>query len=104
MPVVEKDGEKEAVSNQPDWGLLTRDHHVEDRVQTRRPGQGGAELPLADDDRARVSLTVENARNEAFLAEAADTARADLVGFPLGHLQRDAIARHRRTIVAEPRR
>ncbi len=82
-------------------GLLPLDHHVEDRVQPRRAGQRRAELTLPDDDRARMPLAVEDARDQALLPEAPDAPRADLVGSALGDLERDALARHRRTMVAE---
>ncbi len=71
---------------------LALDHHVENRVEARRPGEGRAELALTDDDRARVALAVEHARHQPLLAEAAHTARADLVGPALRDLERDAVA------------
>ena len=81
--------------------LLPLDDHVDDRMQPRRPGEDGPELALADEDRTRVALAVEDARNHPLAAEAAHATRADLIGRPLHDLQRDAIARHRRTMVAE---
>ena len=71
---------------------LALDHHVDDRVEARRPGEGRAELALTDEDRARVALAVEDARHQPLLAEAAHAARADLVGPALGDLERDAVA------------
>ncbi len=82
--------------------LLALDHHVDDRVQPRGPRERGAKLALADDERPRMPLAVEDARDEALLSEAPDAPGAELVGPALGHLQRDALVRHRRTMVAEP--
>ena len=84
-------------------GRLALDHHVDDRVEARRPGQRRPELALLDDDRARVTLPVEDAGHQPLLPEAADATRADLIGSALGDLECDAIARHRRRIVAEAR-
>ena len=83
---------------------LALDHDVDDRVQARGARERRAEAPLVDDDRARVALAVEDTGNEPLLAEAAHAAGADLVGSALGDLESDAIARHRRTMVAEAAR
>ena len=81
--------------------LLALDHHVDDRMETRGPRQRGAELALLDDDRTGKFPAVEDTRHQPLLAEAADTTRPDLLGGALGDGKRDAVARHRRTIVAE---
>ena len=81
-------------------GRLPLDDHVDDRVETRTAGQRCAEVALADDDRARVTLPVEHAGHQTLLPETANTAGAELVGIALGDLESDAIAGHRRRIVA----
>ena len=65
------------------------------------PVSAVAEVALADDDRARVPLAVEDTGDQPLPAEAAHATGSDLVGRALGDLQGDAIARHRRTMVAE---
>ena len=82
-------------------GRLALDDDVDDRVEARGARQRGAKLPLLDDDRARMTLPVQHAGNEALLAETADATRADLVGVAFGNLESDALARHRRAMVAE---
>ena len=81
--------------------LLPLDHDVDDRVQPRRVGERRPQVALLDEDRAGVTLAVEDAGNEPLLAEAANATRADLVGIAGGDLESDAVARHRRTMVAE---
>ena len=82
-------------------GRLPLDHDVDDRVEPRRARQRGAKAALAHDDRARMTLPVEDAGHQALLAEAAHATRADLLGSAFGDLEGDTIARHRRAMVAE---
>src|SRR6188472_2418979 len=80
---------------------LPLDHDVDDRVEPRRAGQRGPKAALVHDDRARVTLPVEDARHQTLLAKAAHAAGAELLDSALGDLQGDTIARHRRAMVAE---
>ena len=53
-------------------GLLALDDDVEDRVQSRRPGQGLAKLPLGDAERVRrLAAPVEDAGDQPLPAQAA---------------------------------
>ena len=90
----------EVLENGVMGGRLPLDHDIDDPVEPGRPRERGAKVALADDDRPRVALAVEDAGDQPLLAEATDVARADLVGVPLGDLESDAIAGHRRRIVA----
>src|SRR2546427_785326 len=57
--------------------FLAVEQDVEDRVQAVLPAEDSAELALGDDDRVRrVSAPVEDARNQALLAQAPRVARA----------------------------
>ena len=67
-------------------------------------GQRGAQLALAR-RRSRARAPCRRGRpGSGPPCGGADAARAELVGLALGHLQRDPLARHRRTMVAEPSR
>ena len=58
-------------------GRLTLDDDVENRVEPRRAGHDRAKLPLGNDDRARVTLPVQNAGDEPLRAEAPGVTRAE---------------------------
>ena len=83
--------------------LLPLDHDVEDRVEPRPAGEGRSQIALLDEDRAGVTTAVDDAGDQPLLPEAAHVARADLVGIAGGDLEGDAVARHRRRMVAEGR-
>ena len=71
---------------------LPLQHDVEHRVQPRGAGQRRAELTLADGERLRCRLPVEDARNEALLAQAPGLGRAEPCTFL--HLETKSVAGH----------
>ena len=73
-------------------GRLPLDHDVEDRVQPRCPGHRRAQLSLRNDDRARVTLPVENAGDEPLRAQAPGVARAELLA--LAHFELQPVSGH----------
>ena len=75
-------------------GRLTLDDDVEDRVQSRGPRHRGAQIALGNDDRARVTLAVENAGNQPLRTQAPRSARAELL--TLAYLQLEPVSGHGR--------
>ena len=73
-------------------GALALEHDVEHGVQPRGAGQRGAELALADRERLRGRAPVEDARNEALLAQAPRLGRAE--PGPFLHLETKSVAGH----------
>ena len=73
-------------------GRLALDHDVEDRVEPRRAGHDRAKLPLGNDDRARVTLPVQNAGDEALRAEAPGVTRAEILA--LANFELQPLSRH----------
>ena len=73
-------------------GRLALDDDVEDRVKPRRAGHRRAKLPLGNDDRARVTLPVQNARDEALRAEAPGATRAEILA--LANFELQPVSRH----------
>ena len=73
-------------------GRLALDDDVEDRVQPRRACHRGAKLPLGDDDRARVTLPVQHARNEAVRAQPTGAARTAVLA--LAHFELQPVSGH----------
>ena len=71
---------------------LTLEHDVEHRVQPGRAGQRGAKLTLADGERLRRRLAVEDAGNEPLLAQAPGLGRAEPRTFL--HLETKSVAGH----------
>ena len=73
-------------------GLLALDDDVEDRVQPRRAGHRGPELALGDDDRTRVTLAVQDARDEPLRAQTTGAARAEILA--LAHFELQPVSGH----------
>ena len=73
-------------------GALALEHDVEHGVQPRGAGEGGAELALADRERLRGRAPVEDAGNEALLAQAPRLGRAEPA--PFLHLETKSVAGH----------
>ena len=73
-------------------GRLTLDHDVENRVEPRRARHDRAKLPLRNDDRARVTLPVQNAGDEALRAEAPGVTRAEFLA--LANFELQPLSRH----------
>jgi hypothetical protein len=71
---------------------LPLEHDVEHGVEPGRPGQSGAKLPLADRERLRRRTAVEDARDEALLAQAPGLGRAEPAAFL--HLETKPVAGH----------
>ena len=71
---------------------LALDDDVEDRVQARRAGHRGAELALGNDDRACVTLPVEDAGDEPLRAQAPRAARAEILA--LAHFELQPVSGH----------
>ena len=76
------------------WSLLTLDDDVDDRVETRGARQRYAEVALADDDRARMTLPVENAGDEPLPAQPPRVPRAKLRLAAFTHLECDPVPGH----------
>ena len=68
------------------------DHDVEHRVHAAVAGEGGAQVALGDRDRVRPLAPVENAGDQALLAQAPRLGRAEN-GTVLNQ-QFDALTRH----------
>ena len=71
---------------------LALEHDVEHGVEPGRAGQRGAKLALADGERLRGRAAVEDARNEALLAQAPRLGRAE--PGPFLHLETKSVAGH----------
>ena len=71
---------------------LAFEHDVEHGVQPRGAGQRGAEVALADGECLRARAPVEDARNEALLAQAPRLGRAE--PGPFLHLETKSVAGH----------
>ena len=72
--------------------LLPLDDDVEDRVQPRRARHRRPKLALGDDDRARVTLPVQDAGDQPLRAKAPGAARADVLA--LAHFELQPVSRH----------
>ena len=75
---------------------LALQHHVEHGVQARRAGQGGAEQAAFDGERVSGPLAVEDARNEALLAQAPRLGRAEPLTFL--HIEAKSVSGHGRGV------
>ena len=73
-------------------GRLALDHDVENRVEPRRADHDCAKLPLRHDDRARVTLPVQNAGDEALRTEAPGVTRAEILA--LANFELQPLSRH----------
>ena len=73
-------------------GLLALDDDVEDGVEPRRARHRRTKLPLRHDDRACMTLPVQDAGDEALRAEAPSATRADVLA--LAHFELQPVSRH----------
>ena len=71
---------------------LALEDDVEHGVEAGRAGQGGAQLALADGERLRRRAPVEDAGDEALLAQAPRLGRAE--PGPFLHLETKSVAGH----------
>jgi hypothetical protein len=79
-------------------GRMALDHHVDDRVETGRPGQRGPKLALTDEDRAGLILAVQDSRDETLPAQSTHASRAALAICALLDLECDPVPGHGRRL------
>ena len=72
--------------------LLPLDDDVEDRVQPGHAGHRRPELALGDDDRTRVTLAVQDPRDEPLRAQTTGATRAEILA--LAHFELQPVTGH----------